>query len=157
MPNKNVHDGCGWMDRGREGWKNQARGLLRNSKVFVSMAASLPRARALRQASLGLNLKSATHFSRTFGPVASPSSSSSSFFNIYLFIFGERGREGEREGEKYQCERETLTGCLFHAPHPGAEPTTRACALTGNQTSDISLCRMTSSQLSHTGQGFFFL
>ena len=25
---------------------------------------------------------------------------------IYLFIFRERGREGEREGEKHQCERE---------------------------------------------------
>ena len=25
------------------------------------------------------------------------------FFRFYLFIFRERGREGEREGKKYQC------------------------------------------------------
>ena len=28
----------------------------------------------------------------------------------------ERRREGEREGEKHQCERETLINCLLHAP-----------------------------------------
>ena len=37
---------------------------------------------------------------------------------IYLFIF-ERGREGEREGEKHQCVRETSTSCLLHAPNWG--------------------------------------
>ena len=26
------------------------------------------------------------------------------FKRFYLFIFRQRGREGEREGEKYQCE-----------------------------------------------------
>ena len=26
-----------------------------------------------------------------------------SFFLFYLFTFRERGKEGEREGEKYQC------------------------------------------------------
>ena len=38
---------------------------------------------------------------------------------IYLFIFGERGREGEREGKKYQCvvaSRVPPTGDLSHNP-----------------------------------------
>ena len=39
------------------------------------------------------------------------------FLNI-LFIFRERGREGEREGEKHQCERETSIGCLLYMPPP---------------------------------------
>ena len=34
-----------------------------------------------------------------------------------------------------------------------SEPATQACALTGNQTGDISLCRTIPNQLSHTGQG----
>ena len=38
------------------------------------------------------------------------------FLKIYLFTFRERGREGEREGEKQQCARDTLMGCLLHAP-----------------------------------------
>ena len=33
-----------------------------------------------------------------------------------LFIFRERGREGEREEGKYQCLRKTLIGSLLHAP-----------------------------------------
>ena len=46
---------------------------------------------------------------------------------IYLFIFGERGREGERGGEKHQWV------VASHMP-PAA---TQACALTGNQTSTL--------------------
>ena len=35
------------------------------------------------------------------------------FFNIfYLFIFRQRGREGEREGEKHQC-----VVCLLRTSH----------------------------------------
>ena len=43
---------------------------------------------------------------------------------IYLFVFRERGREGEREGEKHQCVRETSISCLFYAPNqgPGLQP-----------------------------------
>ena len=43
--------------------------------------------------------------------------------DLYLFIFRERGREGEREGEKYQCmvpSHVPLTGDLAH--HPGMCP-----------------------------------
>ena len=43
-----------------------------------------------------------------------------------LLDFRERGREGERGGE-------TLIGCFL-----GTEPATQACALTGNQTHNLS-------------------
>ena len=46
----------------------------------------------------------------------SPPSNCLFFLKIYLFTFRERGREGEREGEKQQCARDTLMGCLLHAP-----------------------------------------
>ena len=59
-----------------------------------------------------------------------------------LFIdlfFRKRGREGERKGGKHQCKRKTLIGCLLHTPHLETQPQTQASALTGNQTSDLSL------------------
>ena len=74
-----------------------------------------------------------------------------SFFSY--FFLRERGREGEREGEKHQCEREILIGCLSDVPQLGTQPTTQACALTRNQTKDLSLRRMMSNQLIHSGQG----
>ena len=44
----------------------------------------------------------------------------------YLFIFRERGGEGEgrRQGEKHQCFRDTSIGCLSHSPNwePGPQP-----------------------------------
>ena len=48
------------------------------------------------------------------------------FLRFHVFILRERGREGEREEEKYQCV------VAPHASHTGALPTTQACALTGN-------------------------
>ena len=74
-----------------------------------------------------------------------------SFFNVlFIYLFLETG---ESKGEKHQCERVTSTGCLLYTPPLGIEPTTLACAPTGNQTGDLSLCRATPSQLSHAGQG----
>ena len=35
------------------------------------------------------------------------------FFKRFYLSFRERGIEGEREGEKYQCTRELLIGCLL--------------------------------------------
>ena len=49
--------------------------------------------------------------------------------NIYLFIFRERGREGEREGEKHQGVTDASMGCFSQAPN---WPATQASALTGN-------------------------
>ena len=49
------------------------------------------------------------------------------FLRFYVFIFRERGKEGEREGEKHQCV------VAYQAPPPGGTwPATQACALTGN-------------------------
>ena len=77
-----------------------------------------------------------------------------SFFRFYLFILGERGREGENKGEKHQCERQTSISCLSHLPWLGTGPwsTTQACALTRNRTSNLLLYRLTPNQLSCTGQ-----
>ena len=65
---------------------------------------------------------------------------------LYLFIFTQREREGEREGEKHQCV------VAFHRPQLGTWPTTQACALTGNRTGDPLVCRPALNPLSHTSQ-----
>ena len=49
-----------------------------------------------------------------------------SFLKFYL-LFWERGREGERAGEKHQC----------FSPQLGTWPETQACALTGNRTGNF--------------------
>ena len=73
---------------------------------------------------------------------------------FYLFIFRERGRKGEREGEKHQCMRETPIDCLLQGPQLGTKPTTQACALTGNKsTCDLWLYGIKLNQLIHFGQG----
>ena len=59
--------------------------------------------------------------------------------------FTERGREGE----KHQCERQTLIVCLLHNPWLGTKPATQACVLTGNRTSNLLLCGMTPTTDSH--------
>ena len=67
---------------------------------------------------------------------------------IYLFIyiyFRERGIKGEREGE-------TSVSCLLQSLL-GNWPATKACALTGNQTSNLLDCRPVLNPLSHTSQG----
>ena len=76
------------------------------------------------------------------------------FICLFYFLknFLERGREGVREGEKVQCARETSIDCLWHAPSRGTWPSTQACALTGNWTSDLLVCSMTLIPLSHTSQ-----
>ena len=45
-------------------------------------------------------------------------------------------------------ERKSIS-CFLHAPRPGTEPSTQACALTRDQTSDILLFRKMPRQLSH--------
>ena len=51
------------------------------------------------------------------------------YFLKVLFIFREKGREGERKGEKCQYARETLIGS-FHVLPRGDVAATQACALT---------------------------
>ena len=74
---------------------------------------------------------------------------------MYLFIYLllERGEGREKEGKKHQCVRETPIGCLLHTPQLGIWPTTQACTLIGNQTSDLSVHRPALNPLTHTSQG----
>ena len=70
---------------------------------------------------------------------------------IYLFL--ERGKRKEKERERNIDVREkhqSVASCTC-PDRPGTEPSTQACALTGNWTSDLLLCG-TSNQLSHTNQ-----
>ena len=65
---------------------------------------------------------------------------------FYLLIFRERGREGEREGEKHQCAVASPmppTGDLAHKP--GMCPDWES-------TSDPLVCRPVLNPLSHTSQ-----
>ena len=73
---------------------------------------------------------------------------SNHFFKILFIYFRQRGREGEREGEKHQC---VVASC---APPTGdlTWPATQACALTGNWTSDPLVHRPALNPLSHTSQ-----
>ena len=57
---------------------------------------------------------------------------------IVFTLFLERGEGREKEREKN----------IDQLP-----ATTQACALTGNRTGDLSLCRTKLNQLSHAGQG----
>ena len=66
-------------------------------------------------------------------------------FYFFKYLFLERG-EGEREGEKHQCVS------LMH-PLLGTWPTTQACALTGNGTSNPSVCRPVLNPLTYISQG----
>ena len=56
------------------------------------------------------------------------------------------------EGEKHRCERETWLVASRTLPI-GGQPATQACALPGNQTSDLSVLRPVLSSLSHSTQG----
>ena len=69
---------------------------------------------------------------------------------ILLFIFRERGREGEREGN-------VNVWLPLTRPLLGTWPETQACALTENWTSDPLLHRQALNPLSHTSQGWIFL
>ena len=67
------------------------------------------------------------------------------FLRLYLFIFIERGREGERET--------LMCGLPLSLPLLGTWPTTQACALTGNRTGHPLIRRLALNPLSHSSQG----
>ena len=69
-----------------------------------------------------------------------------SFLKNYLFTFRQRGRVGEREGEKHQCV------VASYMPLMGTWSETQARALTGNQTGDPLVHRLVLNPLSHTSQ-----
>ena len=68
------------------------------------------------------------------------------FERFYLFIFRQREREGEREGEKHHCV------FASHVPPTGDLACNPGMCLTGNQTRDPLVLRMALDPLSHTSQ-----
>ena len=68
-----------------------------------------------------------------------------------LFIYFQReGKRGRRRGrETSACERYQLP---LTCPPLGTWPTTQACALTGNQTGNLSVHKPALNPLSHTSQ-----
>ena len=67
------------------------------------------------------------------------------FSRFYLFIFRYRGKEGEME--------KNINLLLLTCPQMGTWPRSQACALTRNQSSDLSVRRLMLNPLSHTSQG----
>ena len=67
------------------------------------------------------------------------------FKRFYLFIYFFREGKGWRKRE-----RNINVWLPLSCPYLGTWPT---CALTGNRTGDLSLCKTILSQLSHTSQG----
>ena len=57
----------------------------------------------------------------------------------------------ERERNINVREKHQLVALI----HASTKHATQVCALTGNQTGNLSLCRMTPNQLSHTSQGSY--
>ena len=49
---------------------------------------------------------------------------SNNFFKRIFYLVLETGRQGEREGEKHQCAKETSISCLVQVPiwGPGPQP-----------------------------------
>ena len=64
-------------------------------------------------------------------------------FKIFIYLFS-RDREGKERGRE--------TSVPLTRPLLGTWPTTQACALTGNWTSNRLVCRPVLNPLSHTGQ-----
>ena len=74
----------------------------------------------------------------------------------YLLIFRKKGREGERGGEKYRCMHEKYINWLpLEHTQLGTWTTTQACALSGNQTSDLLVCRPVLNPLRHTARAVY--
>ena len=74
------------------------------------------------------------------------------FFKDFIYLFLERGREGERGRETSMC------GHLSCSPYwgPGLQPR-HVCALTGNRTGVPLVCRLALNPLSDTSQGILLL
>ena len=91
-----------------------------------------------------------------------PSLQHSSIHHIYIHIYTfyiyyiyriilERG-----EGREKERERNINVWLPLARPQLGTWPTTQACALTGDQTSDFLVCGSTINPLGQTSQGYFW-
>ena len=72
------------------------------------------------------------------------------FFKDFIYLLLERG-----EGKEKERERNSSVWLPLARPPLGNWPTTQACALTGNRTSDPLVRRLVLNPLSHTSQGQF--
>ena len=70
--------------------------------------------------------------------------------SFIIYLFSERGKGRDKERER-NIDRLPLI-----CPQMGTWPTTHACALTGSQTGDFSVCGLALNPLSHTTQGYLF-
>ena len=85
-------------------------------------------------------------------PVAFNLQNIRTLFLKYLFIL-DRGKGERKKGrETLVCER-----YLYWLPLARPQPGTWPCALTGNQSGDILVCRITPDPLSRTSQGVLFV
>ena len=76
----------------------------------------------------------------------------------FIYLFLERGEEGRKKGrETMTWERNIDLACtpVWDQAHNTGMCPDQECALTGNWTSDLLLCRRTPNQLSHTGWSLF--
>ena len=72
----------------------------------------------------------------------------------FLFLFREKGREGERGRETLMCER-NIHQLPLACPQLGTWLSTQVCALAGNWTGDLLVHKQVLNPLSHTSQGCF--
>ena len=72
---------------------------------------------------------------------------------FYLFIFRERGREGERAGEKHQYERDTSVGFLLHTPTRDLASKPVTCPVWEPNQKLLKVWRMTPNSRNHTHWG----
>ena len=77
-------------------------------------------------------------------------------FKDFIYFQREEKEGRKRWRETSFCER-NMDGLPLVCSQMGTWPTTHACALTGNQTSDLLVCRLVLNPLSHSSQGDFLL
>ena len=77
------------------------------------------------------------------------------FKKIFIYLLLERRERRKRGRETSVCERH-IDPLPLTRLHPGTWPTTKACALTRNQTNNLSVLRPVLNPLSHTSLGQTF-
>ena len=94
------------------------------------------------------------HHTATLGEPHSPWQYFMFFKKDFIYCL-EEGKEG-RDRETLMCERNINQVSLVH-PQLGPWPSTQACALSGNRTGKLLVCRLMLNPLSHTSQGIFYV
>ena len=77
------------------------------------------------------------------------------YIYILLFFMFLEGKGGRKRGRETSMCKRNINRSPLACPQVGTWPTTQACALTGNWTSDPSVCRRVLNLLSHISQACF--